>query len=83
MELNNYERELKYLLNPNSDLTFKEIKNAFSKASYALIETRDKKSKKFTMMIHITQSSSAETCLEEVHISMQMEHFHILCIKRM
>ena len=43
MELNNYERELKYLLNPNSDLTFKEIKNAFSKASYALIETRDKK----------------------------------------
>lgn len=43
MELNNYERELKYLLNPNSDLTFEEIKNAFSKASYALIETCDKK----------------------------------------
>lgn len=43
MELNNYERELKYLLNPNNNLTFEEIKEVFFKSNYTLIETRDKK----------------------------------------
>ena len=43
MELSNYERELKYLLKPNSNLTFEKIESMFLKSGYILMETRNKK----------------------------------------
>jgi len=79
MEHENYERELKYLLAEESDLSFEEILQFFDAHQYRLIETRlKKKNEAYYDEVNLSFIKKGDVIRASTHINEKDTYFHFM-----